>query len=206
DQVTAPERDPHEPHCVNTPYRDPANQPKSYAGPLGSSRLCLGRFFGLPARARHEARRRLQKEREYGRRQQVGLADAERGQADVVPELAKNEAERSRDQDRHVRAPAVGQGGVEGRGEDQHEEHDHDQAGRDQVHRVLSAPSGPRGWVVLSELRWVPCLGSPSPVPAGFWSAVRTPESLTIVCWATRTSPAAHRERAHVTRPAWRVP
>src|SRR5260221_14789942 len=29
---------------------------------------------------------------------------------------------------------------------------------------ATSAPSGPRGWVVLSELRWVPCLGSPSPV------------------------------------------
>src|SRR5690242_6060597 len=26
-------------------------------------------------------------------------------------------------------------------------------------------------------LRWVPCLGSPSPVPAGVWSALRTPGS-----------------------------
>src|SRR5258706_7186810 len=37
------------------------------------------------------------------------------------------------------------------------------------------APSEPWGWVVLSMLRWVHCLGSPSPVEAGIWSALRTP-------------------------------
>src|SRR5207248_681222 len=51
------------------------------------------------------------------------------------------------------------------------------------------APSEGGGWVVLSMLRWVPCLGSPSPVKAGVWSALRTPGSLFIECWATRTCP-----------------
>src|SRR5207237_6268137 len=44
--------------------------------------------------------------------------------------------------------------------------------------RRRGAPSGSRGWVVLSMLRWVPCLGFPSPVSlAGIWSAYRTPRS-----------------------------
>src|SRR6266566_5579040 len=44
--------------------------------------------------------------------------------------------------------------------------------------RSACAPSESGGWVVLSMLRWVPCLGSPSPVEAGIWSALRTPGSL----------------------------
>src|SRR5690348_1734880 len=47
-------------------------------------------------------------------------------------------------------------------------------------------------------LRWVPCLGSPGPVTwlptawgpcAGIWSTLRTPGSLLMNCWATRTCP-----------------
>src|SRR2546429_8665551 len=68
-----------------------------------------------------------------------------------------------------------------------------------------SAPSGVRGWVVLSMLRWVPCLGSPSPVLgvptkskiswgllAGIWSALRTPGSLS----------ASVGQRAHARHPS----
>src|SRR6266567_132554 len=50
-------------------------------------------------------------------------------------------------------------------------------------------------------LRWVPCLGSPSPVKPGMWSALRTPGSRLMNCWATRTSPAAHREPVNTTSP-----
>src|SRR6266699_4475024 len=41
-------------------------------------------------------------------------------------------------------------------------------------------------------LRWVPCLGSPSPVEAGFWSALRTPGSLS----------ASVGQRAHARHPS----
>src|SRR2546421_6902223 len=49
-------------------------------------------------------------------------------------------------------------------------------------------------------LRWVPCLGSPSPVDAGIWSALRTSGSRLMNCWATRTCPPAIGSRPMLRR------
>src|SRR5579859_2295439 len=154
----------------------------------------LGRLLGLAGGAWHEPGKRLEQERKDDRRQHVRLPEVEGRQPEVGPELAEAETDRGGEKHRKVRAPTVAQRRVEHLRRDEHEQDRHHHARRDEVHR--GAPSGPRGWVVLSMLRWVPCLGlSKSRLCAGFWSAVRTPGSRSIGCWATRTLPAAPRER-----------
>src|ERR1019366_52902 len=93
---------------------------------------------------------------------------AGRGKTQEIPELAEGEAGRGHQEDGYVSAAAVRQERKEQLGEDEDREHPHDRARGDQLQQVQGAPSGSRGWVVLSELRWVPCLGSPSPVERAF--------------------------------------
>jgi hypothetical protein len=169
-----PEGQPHEAltvQPVNTLRPVRANTSAILSASAGVARFW---FPGLRARARHEARQRLQEERERGGGQHVGLSEAGRREAEEIPQLAQAETERGHQQDRKVRAAPVGQEGEAELGEDQDGQDPDDQAGRDEPKDVQSAPSGSRGWVVLSELRWVPCLGFPSPVSegslAGIWS------------------------------------
>src|SRR5260370_759147 len=75
-------------------------------------------------------------------------------------------------QDRDIGPPAVAQERVEELGEVQDPQRRHHEAGRHQLQQLVQkAPSGTRRWVVLSELRWVPCLGFPSPVSGAFQRA-----------------------------------
>src|SRR6266704_5883700 len=165
-----------------------------YASAILSARMLDGvrgcRLLGLALGPRYKTSERLQQQSEDEGRKDVGLAHTQRGKPEVVPQLAKAESDRGHQEDRQVCTAAVGQERIEELRDDEHGQDRHHQPWRHIVQdRRQEAPSGTRRWVVLSELRWVPCLGFPSPVEAGFWSAVRTPGSLTIDCWATRTWP-----------------
>ena len=134
-----PEREPHEVlQLVNTPLPEPAN--------AGSVRV-----LGLRSAAG------------------AALEGAKRdGARRPGPTVAQCEACRGHQEDRYVSPSPVGQQRIEELRKDEDGEDRHDETGRDQLQQRQSAPSGPRGWVVLSELRWVPCLGSPSPVERAF--------------------------------------
>src|SRR5205823_3984862 len=202
DQGGHPERDPHEAltaHRLNTLRATTANTTAIVsAGPLVDFWIFRW-FFGFAARPGHEASERLKQQREHQGRKQVGLAEPQRRQAEEVPELAQGEAQSRHQQRRDVSAPAIRQESKTELGDDQDEQHRHDEAGGDQFHLPISpsggaplalratspcmgrkAPSEGGGWVVLSMLRWVPCLGSRSPVNAGVWSALRPPGALFI--------------------------
>src|SRR5690349_12093238 len=132
---------------ANTPWRDPTNTPNDMA--LCGRRL-LGRLLRLAAWARHEADERLKQEGEYDRRQHVRLPEVERRQPQIGPQLAQAETERGGAEHREVGTAAVAEPRVKDLGRDEHEQYSHHHARWDEVHR--GAPSGPRGWVVLSML------------------------------------------------------
>ena len=76
-------------------------------------------------------------------RRAAGLAEPERGQAQEVPQPAEREPERGHDEDRHVRAPAVGQEGVAELGHDEDQQDGDDQAGGYEVHLTSPTPAPP---------------------------------------------------------------
>ena len=71
-------------------------------------------------------------------REQVGLAEPQRRQAEEVPELAQGEAQSRHQQRRDVSAPAIRQESKTELGDDQDEQHGHDEAGGDQLHLPIS--------------------------------------------------------------------
>src|SRR5205809_7752606 len=159
---------------------------------LGGRRLLDG-LLRLLAGARHKAGQRLEQECEDDSRQHVRLAEVEGRHPEVVPQLAQPETESSGEKHWKVSTPAVAQRRIEDLRRDENEQDRHHHARRDHVHE--GAPSGPRGWVVLSMLRWVPCRGFSKSRPGGRLVGRPDSGSRSIGCWATRTSPAALRER-----------
>src|SRR5262245_57525928 len=137
--------------------------------------------YGLPGhavRSRQETSQRLEQKGERDGGQQVRLAQVERREPEIGPQLAESEAGRRGDEHRDVSAPAVAERRVEDLRRYEHQENRDDDARGDESSSVQSASSGTRGWVVLSKLRWVPCLGFPGPVEqaSGRLSGLRGPE------------------------------
>src|SRR5438093_856125 len=154
---------------------------------LGGRRLLDG-LLRLLAGARHKAGQRLEQECEDDSRYHVRLAEVEGRQPEVVPQLAQPETERGGEKHWKVSTPAVAQRRIEDLRRDENEQDRHHHARRDHVHE--GAPSGPRGWVVLSMLRWVPCPGFSTSRPGGH--LVGRPDSGAPINWLLGN--------AHVTR------
>ncbi len=83
---------------------------------------------------RHEPGQWLEEQRKDERGQQVGLAEAQRWKPEEVPELAQSEPDRREEQDRQVRAPAVGEEGEAELGDDEDQKDGDDEAGRNEFH------------------------------------------------------------------------
>src|SRR5256885_8746821 len=104
------------------------------------------RFFGLvgvAVGAGHETREGLEEEGEDQSREHVRLAQPGGRKAEKVPSLAEGEADRGRKQDRDVGAAAGAQKGVAELTDDEDQEDGDDEAGRDELHVLLSAPLPP---------------------------------------------------------------
>ncbi|TMD96507.1 MAG: hypothetical protein E6I72_09205 [Chloroflexi bacterium] len=125
-------------------------------------------FLGFAVGSRDEAREGLEQQRESQRGQNVGLAEPERGQAQEVPQPAEREPERGHDEDRHVRAPAVGQEGVAELGHDEDQQDGDDQAGGYEVHLTSPTPAPPA-------LPLRPCPPRPPGPPPPNWGGKGTP-------------------------------
>ena len=82
----------------------------------------------------------MEEEREGQGGQQVGLAEAQRRQAEEVPELAEAETYRGHQEDGQIGAAAVGEEGEAELGNDEDQKHGDDQAGRDE--RQLEVVTG----------------------------------------------------------------